>query len=162
MKKNIKILGITIILFIIIFSLFMFRSSLSAFISQIMGKSTTEIANQIFIMEESDKKFLNDENTEVDYYFTIKNFNKDGERSQVDLKYIIEILPTLDKSIILTLYKNEEIITLKNQKTEYIEMKQDSDKIDQYRLNVKYDRDKSDSTVDIKQNIYIKANAIQI
>ena len=162
MKKTIKTLSIIIAIFIIIFVLFIFKNSFSSFMSKIKGESTTEIANQIFIMENSDKQILNDENTEIDYYFTIKNYNEDGERSQTDLKYIIEILPTLDKSIILTLYKDNEIIILENQKTDYIDIKQDSNQVHQYRLNVKYDREKADSTVDIKENIYIKASAIQI
>ena len=74
---------------------------------------------------------------------------------------MIEITPNLDKSIILTLYKDNEVINLNNQKTDYIEMKHDSNEIHTYRLHIKYDRDETDSTSDIKENIYIKACAVQ-
>ena len=111
-------------------------------------------------MENTEKKLLNDENTEVDYYFNIKNFNENG-KSQTDLKYIIEIQPNLDPTISLTLYKDNEIIKLEKQKTDYIEIKHDTNITHSYRLNVKYEREKSNSTTDIKENVFIKASAIQ-
>ena len=162
MKKIIKFLLILLVLLLIILALFMFRNSFSSFISKITGKSTTEVANPIFVMENTEKKVLNDENTELNYYFSIKNYNDNGERSQTDLKYIIEILPTLDSSIVLTLYKDNQIISLKNQKTDYIVIEQDSNITHNYRLNVKYDREKTNSTTDINESIYIKASAIQM
>ena len=136
MKKTIKILISIIALLIILIILFMFKDSFSSFISKINGKSETEVAEPIFLMVNSDKKVLNDTNTEIDYYFTIKNFDN-NQRSQTDLKYIIEILPKLDSSIILTLYKDNELITLNNQKTDYIDLKHDSNKTQTYKLNVK-------------------------
>ena len=81
-------------------------------------------------------------NTEIDYYFTVKNYNNEGKKTQNDLKYMIEITPNLDKSIILTLYKDNEVINLNNQKTDYIEMKHDSNEIHTYSNKelVKYRR----------------------
>lgn len=160
MKKIIKILLKVIAFVLILFLLFIFRSSFASFFSKIRGTSTTDIAEPIFVMENTEKKLLNDENTEVDYYFNIKNFNENG-KSQTDLKYIIEIQPNLDPTINLTLYKDNEIIKLEKQKTDYIEIKHDTNITHSYRLKVKYEREKSNSTTDIKENVFIKASAIQ-
>lgn len=156
-KNILKSIAILIILFV----LFIYKDTLATYVTKIKGKSTTEIAKPIFIVESTDKKTINDSNTEVDYYFTIKNYNKNGERSEVQLKYIIEISPKLDSSLILTLYKNDTKINLTNQKTNYITLEESSNQTHSYRLNVKYDRDKTNATTDIKEKIYIKASAIQ-
>ena len=103
MKKIIKILLTIIAFVIIIFILLMFRNSFASFFSKITGNSSTEVAEPIFIMENTEKKLLNDENTEVEYYFNIKNFNSNGNRSENDLKYYIEIQPIVDPSITFTL-----------------------------------------------------------
>lgn len=161
MNKIIKILILVLALLIALIFLFSYQNSFSSFFSKITGDSSTKVASPIFVMESSEKKILNDENTEVDYYFNIKNFNIDNTRSQTDLKYTIEITPKLDTSIILTLYKDNQVIGLNNQKTGLIELKQDSNKTHSYRLNVKYDRERTNATTDIKENIFIKASAIQ-
>lgn len=161
MKNTIKILIIILALLILLIFLLSYKNTFSSFFSRITGKSNTEVAEPIFLMENSEKKVLNDENTEIDYYFTIKNFNANNKRSETDLKYNIEITPKVDSSIILTLYKDNQIIVLNNQKTALIEMKQSSNVTHSYRLNVKYDREKTNATTDIKENIFIKASASQ-
>ena len=77
------------------------------------------------------------------------------------MKYYIEIQPVVDPSIVFTLYKDGNIVELNNQKTDYIELTKDNDTIHTYKLKVKYEREKTNSTKDIKENIYIKAYAIQ-
>ena len=161
MKKIIKIMLVIIALIILLIVLFMNRDTFASFISKIAGKSSTEVAEPIFIMENTEKKLLNDNNTEVDYYFTIKNFNSNNERTQTDLKYYIEIQANVDESIIFTLYRDNTVVPLSNKKTNYINLEKDNNITHSYRLNVKYDREKSNSTIDIKENIFIKANAIQ-
>lgn len=160
MKKTIKFLLILLFFLIILIFLLMYRNSFSNFFSKITGKSDTAIAEPVFVMENSEKKILNDANTEVDYYFTIKNYENE-KRSQVDLKYFIEISPKQDNAIILTLYKDNEIVPLSNQKTDYIEMKQEKNQIHQYRLNVKYDKESPNAIKDIQESVFIKASAVQ-
>lgn len=161
MKNTIKILIIILALLILLIFLLSYKNSFSSFFSKISGSSDTEVAEPIFVMENSEKKYLNDENSEVDYYFTIKNFDTNNKRSETDLKYTIEITPKVDSSIVLTLYKDNKIVSLKKQKTALIEMKQSSNVTHSYRLNVKYDREKTNSTTDIRENIFIKASANQ-
>ncbi len=161
MKKIIKILIFILALLVTLIVLLSYRNTFSNFFSKITGNSNTEVATPIFIMENSEKKVLNDEHTEVDYYFTIKNFDMNNNRSQTDLQYTIEITPKLDPSIILTLYKDNQVIGLNNQKTGLIELKQNSNTTHSYRLNVRYDRERTDATTDIRENIFIKASANQ-
>lgn len=160
MNKIIKILIIILALLLVFIFLMSYKNSFSSFFSKITGTSNTQVATPIFIIENSEKKILNDENTEIDYYFTIKNY-ENHKRSQTDLKYTIEILPSLDKSIILTLYKDGQKINLTNQKTDEIEINYDNNYTHSYRLNVKYDRERTNATTDIKENIFIKASANQ-
>lgn len=160
MNKIIKILLFLLVFLILLNSLFMYKNSFSAFFSKIAGKSDTVVAEPIFVMENSEKKVLNDTNTEVDYYFTIKNYES-GKRSQVDLKYFIEISPKQDNAIVLTLYRDNQVIPLNNQKTDYIEIKQESNQTHQYRLNIKYDRESPNAIKDIQESVFIKASAIQ-
>lgn len=161
MKKTIKIILGLIALTIVIIFLLMYKSTFASFIAKIAGKGSSTVAEPIFIMENTEKMQLNDNNTEINYYFNIKNFDENSNRSQTDLKYIIEISPIMDKSIIFNLYKDDKVITLNNQKTDYIDLSKDLDEIHKYRLNVKYDRESTNLTDDIKDNIFIKADAIQ-
>lgn len=160
MNKIIKFLFFLLIFLILLNCLLMYKNSFSTFFSKITGKSDTAIAEPIFAMENSEKKVLNDTNTEVDYYFTIKNY-ENGKKSQVDLKYFIEISPKQDSTIVLTLYKDNKMIPLKNQKTDYIEIKQESNQTHEYRLNIKYDKESPNAIKDIQENVFIKASAIQ-
>ena len=161
MKKVIKIILSVIVLIIILFLLFLYKETFASFICKITGKSTTQVAEPIFIVETSEKKILSDDNTEIDYYFSIKNYDTNNKKSEVDLKYIIEISPKLDNSLILTLYKDDKIVQLNDQKTDYIMLEQSSNQKHTYRLHVKYDRDRTNATQDIKEKIYINASAIQ-
>ena len=160
MKKTIKII-LSILILIILIILLMYKGTFSSFIAKINGSSETQVAEPIFVMENTDKKILDDEHTELDYYFTIKNFNSNNVRTQTDLKYYIEIQPKVDDTIILTLYRDNTIIPLNNQRTNYIDLGNASNITHSYRLHVKYDRDRNDSTEDIKENIFIKAYAVQ-
>lgn len=161
MNKVIKILFSILVFLMILIILFMYKNSFASFISKITGNTTTKVSEPVFLMQNSAKKILNDENTEIDYYFTVKNFIEEGKRSENDLKYTIEVTPKLNSSIILTLYKDDIVIPLNNQKTDYIEMKHNTNQTHTYKLHIKYDREKTNETVDIKENIYIKAKAVQ-
>lgn len=159
MNKVIKTLLFLLVFLILLNILLMYKNSFSSYISKITGKSTTIISEPIFIMEDSGKKSLNDSNTEIDYYFTIKNF--ENKRSEVDLKYFIEISPKQENFIVLTLYRDDVAVTLNDQKTNLIEMNHNSSETHKYRLNVKFDKEKTNSTINLKDNIYIKATAMQ-
>lgn len=159
-KKTITLL-LLLILIVLLILLLIHKNTVASYLSNITGKSITKIASPVFVMETTDKKLLNDDNTEIDYLFNIKNFNENGERNQANLKYYIEISPKLDSTITLTLYKDNVIVPLNNQKTDYIDLSVEDNIIHEYRLNLKYEREKSNSTTDIKESIFIKSCAVQ-
>lgn len=159
MKKKIKISIIIIILLVIIVGL-LASGTYASFMKQIIGESKTIIAEPVFCLEHTDKKVLDDANTEIDYYFTIKNYNS-NKVNEVDLKYMIEITPKQDAAIVLTLYRGNEVIRLNDQKTGYINIGHTNQEKHDYRLNVKYDKSNLEESYDISSSIFIKASAIQ-
>ena len=160
MKKYKILLGIIVMIALVIL-IFFSNTTFSSFISKITGQAKTEIAEPIFIIENTDSKVLDDNNTEINYYFNVKNYN-DSNRSETNLKYYIEVEPqNIDKSIVFTLYKDNEIVKLNNQKTDYIELDKNKDDTHSYKLNVKYNRENSNTNEDIKEKIFIKTYAIQ-
>lgn len=158
-KKKIIILIIALCLILVMLTLFT-TDTYSKFFGKILGESKTEIAEPIFMLEHTDKKVVDNNNQEIDYYFKVKNYN-DSNVNEVNLKYILEITPIQDKAIILTLYKNNQKIDLNEQKTSYIEIGHTTKQEHQYRLNVKYDKNNQENSYDINSNIFIKAYAIQ-
>ena len=160
MKKNFKILLGIIISIIIILLLLNFNNTYSKFLTNLKGNSISNVATPVFVMENDSQTSLNDTKTTVEYKFTVKNYNASG-RSEIDLKYYIEISPKLNESLKLTLYKNDQKIPLTNQKTDYMILKHNTNTIDTYKLIVNYDREATDTTTDIKENIIINAYAIQ-
>lgn len=160
MKKKFRVILIIIaILLVIILGMFA-KDTYSSFASKIGGASKTLIAEPVFLLEHTDKKVLDDSNNEIDYYFNIKNY--DGTKiNDVNLKYIIEITPIQDSAIKLTLYKDNQVVQLNNQKTEYINIGHTNKEKHEYRLNVKYDKSNLENSYDINSSINIKANAVQ-
>ena len=161
MKRKIKILLIISIILCIFIIGFMIKKSYSSFFSKITGISTTKVADPVFSLEHTDKKVVNNANTEVDYYFTVRNYNKE-KINEIELKYMLEITPEQDKSIVLSLFKDNEKIDLNNQKTNYFTLDHTNKEEHHYRLNVKYDKTGLINCYDINSNIFIKANAMQI
>ena len=158
-KKKIIILIIALCLILFILSIFS-TGTYSKFFGKILGESKTEIAEPVFVLENTDKKIVDNSNQEVDYYFKVKNYNN-SSINEVNLKYILEITPIQDKAITLTLYKDNQKIDLNNQKTSYIGLGHTTKQEHQYRLNVKYNKNNQENSYDINSSIFIKANDIQ-
>ncbi len=161
MKNKKKIIFLIIILCIILFlACILTTGTYSRFFGKILGESKTEIAEPVFVLENTDKKTVNNSNQEVDYYFKVKNYDN-LNINEVNLKYMIEITPAQDKAITLTLYKDNQKIDLNNQKTSYIGLGHTTKQEHQYRLNVKYNKNNQENSYDINSNVFIKASAIQ-
>ena len=73
-KKKIIILIIALCLILFILSIFS-TGTYSKFFGKILGESKTEIAEPVFVLENTDKKIVDNSNQEVDYYFKVKNYN---------------------------------------------------------------------------------------
>ena len=158
-KKKIIILILTLCLILLMLTIFT-TDTYSKFFGTILGESKTEVAEPLFVLEHTDKKFVDNSNQEIDYYFKVKNYNNSNV-NEINLKYMIEITPIQDKAIILTLYKDNQKIDLNEQKTPYINLGHSNKETHEYRLNVKYDKSELDNCYDISSNVFIKANAIQ-
>lgn len=97
----------------------------------------------------------------IGYYdFTVKNYNQE-KVSDVSLNYSIEIISSTDESISFKLYKGEEEINLENNKTEPIYIESLNQVEHSYRLEVMYDKTKSNSQKDILEDVQIKVHSEQ-
>ena len=162
MKKSIKVVIIGVIATIVLFTLLFSTGTFSKLVSFIRGNAYSDTAVPVFVLNNGEKKTLNNENSEVEYSFDICNFNG-SNRTETDLKYYIEIMPeNLDNYLSFELYNsNNEKVNLNGQKTDLIQMKYNQNITHSYRLIVKYDSTNSNLTTDIQENIYIKAVAVQ-
>jgi hypothetical protein len=92
----------------------------------------------------------------------VKNYKKEGETTQIDLEYNIEILYQEEEAISFKLYKDNQEISLKNNKTDYMKLEKENAQEDCYKLEIIYDKDKNIYNNDIVQDIKIKVHSEQI
>jgi len=156
MKRNITFM----IILSAVLILMLLGSSLAKNIEIIKGTATANVASPVFIAESSQVINMTDNNKNVTYKFSVKNYDV-NKQSDVDVKYRITIFPLeLDPSITIKLYKDTELIPLNNHTTEWIEMKKDM-KLHEYSLEVIYDKEASDLQTDLIEKINIGIEAIQ-
>ena len=125
-------------------------------------KNKTQIAKPVLEVEKGSEITITEENKKGEYTFIVKNYNQAEEISQVDLTYYIEILENnLDKSIQYQLYKDNEPLELKENKTETMTFHKDQKEEQHYTLKVTYD-DSKNTIEDIMQDIQIKVHSEQL
>lgn len=124
-------------------------------------KNNTQIAKPILEVEKGSEILITENNKKGEYTFTVKNY-KQEEISQVDLTYYIEILENgLDNSIQYQLYKDDEILELRENRTETMTFHKDIKEEQIYILKVTYD-DSKNTIEDIMQDIQIKVHSEQM
>ena len=94
------------------------------------------------------------------YDFNVKNYNE-NKISDVSQNYNIEIISNADESIFFELYKGEEKVELKDNKTSNIYIEGTKEEKHEYRLKVIYDKTKSNSEKDILEDVQIKVHSEQ-
>lgn len=99
-------------------------------------------------------------NPEVSYMFEVRNYNE-KEISEVEMEYYIEIISDVKEEVKFSMYKNEEEISLINNKTEKMYLTKENKDIHMYRLDIKYDKEQDKSEENILKEIQIKIHAIQ-
>ena len=125
-------------------------------------KNDTKIAKPVLEVEKDSEIVITKEHTNGEYHFVVKNYNQAEEISQVDLTYYIEILENhLDDSIKYELYKGDEKLELKENKTERMAFHKDIKEEQKYILKVTYD-DSKNTMEDIIQDIQIKVHSEQL
>ena len=160
-KKDKKIKTITILLLIffvilLLLSGYTFAKSIEA--TTINANAT--IAEPILVIENNPQVDITASQNTGTYIFKVKNYNNQ-KQTEIDLKYYIQVISDLDKSIELKLYENGKQIKFENNKTDYIKISKDSKKENEYKLEITYNKDKSVSVNDIIQQIQVKVHTEQ-
>lgn len=149
------------IMLIIIFITFFSGVSMGKAIYNTNINSRTQIAKPILEVEKGSEIVITEDNKKGEYKFTVKNYNNE-EVSQVDLKYYIEILENnIPDSIKYKLYKDDEEIEIKENKTNEIKLNKDIKEEQTYTLKVEYNSNNNDIG-DILQDIQIKVHSEQL
>lgn len=145
-----------------VLALFFSGSSMGKQFSSTNIETSSKIAEPIITVENSPIIKINGKKEREYYDFKIKNYRENGEVTQMDLIYHLEILFQTDKAISFKLYKDNEEILLENNKTADRKLKKEMVQEDNYQLEVIYDKSKNNSIDDILQDIQIKVNAEQV
>ena len=112
-------------------------------------KNKTQIAKPVLEVEKDSEIIITENNKEGEYTFIVKNYNQLEEISQVDLTYQYQ------------LYKDNERLELKENKTETMTFHKDLKEEQHYTLKVTYD-DSKNTIEDIMQDIQIKVHSEQL
>ena len=125
-------------------------------------ENSTEIAKPILEVEKDSEIIITEDNKTGEYHFTVKNYNNAEEVSEVDLRYDIEILENdLDDAVQYRLFKDDEEITLQDNKTQEMTLPKDTKEEQKYTLKVEYHANKN-TVGDIIEDIQIKVHSEQL
>lgn len=124
--------------------------------------TNAKIAEPILIVENSPIIEVNGKKQREYYNFKIKNYKENGETTQVDLTYSIEIISQAEEAISFKLYKDKQEVPLENNKT--VNQKLEKGKIQEecYQLEIIYDKSKGKLSNDIIQDVQIKVHSEQL
>lgn len=159
-KKIIRIILIVVLILIMLLLWFgLIKGKVfSKYKSEINATSVSQVAKPVFIVTgDRDIKINGIEDTI--YKFDVKNYDNNG-KSDVDLKYTIQIINNSQADLDFILTNNGNIINLINNKTEQISLSSDNSQKDEYELQIKYNNNPA-ITSDIDGNVQIKVEAIQ-
>ena len=158
-RKVIIIIFVALIILIFFFSGF----SMGKEFTKKDIKGNTKVAKPLLEVENGSSLEINNFNKEGVYEFKIKNYNKQGEKTEVDLEYYIEVLNDFENTgIEINLFRNEQKIDINNNKTEKFILSKDEIKEDNYKLEVLYNEDKNINMEDIISQLQIKVHSEQM
>ena len=158
-RKVIIIIFVALIILIFFFSGF----SIGKEFTKKDIKGNTKVAKPLLEVENGSSLEINNFNKEGVYEFKIKNYNKQGEKTEVDLEYYIEVLNDFENNgIEINLFRNEQKIDINNNKTEKFILSKDEIKEDNYKLEVLYNEDKNINMEDIISQLQIKVHSEQM
>ncbi len=125
-------------------------------------QAKAKVAEPIMIVENNPVIQMNGKNEKEYYNFKVKNNKETGEITEVDLEYNIEILTKTEDAISFKLYKNNQEIPLKNNKTDNIKLEKGKVQEDSYKLEIIYNKNENHSIEDILQDVQIKVHSEQL
>lgn len=159
MKNRKKIIIISIILIILV--LFLVGFSIGKVFSKTLINTSAEIAKPIIEVENGKEVGITSIDNKGYYDFIVRNFNSKGEINEANLFYNIEIISNLNKAIEVKIYKENQELNLKNNKTEEMKLGNNIKQEDHYKIEIVYNKDKNLSLEEIIQDIQIKVHSEQ-
>ncbi len=151
-----------ILVSVIVLALFFSGYSMGKEYSSTSIEAKAKIAEPILMVENNPIVEINGKKQREYYGFKVKNYRENGEMTQIDLLYNIEILSKPDKAISFKLYKDKQEISLENNKTADIKLGKEKRQEDCYQLEIIYDKSKNQSSEDILQDVQIKVHSEQM
>ena len=135
--------------------------SMAKCIDEYIIKGRMKIAEPILEIENGSIVDITENKNYGEYVFKVRNYNNKEKVTETDMKYYIEILPELDKSINIELYQNENKIELEENKTEYIKISKEQKEEREYKVKITYDKNDTMEIEDILEQIQVKVHAEQ-
>ena len=150
-RKVIIIIFVALIILIFFFSGF----SIGKEFTKKDIKGNTKVAKPLLEVENGSSLEINNFNKEGVYEFKIKNYNEQGEKTEV-------LNDFENNGIEINLFRNEQKIDINNNKTEKFILSKDEIKEDNYKLEVLYNEDKNINMEDIISQLQIKVHSEQM
>lgn len=158
-KAN-RFITVGIIVFIIMLLMFC-GYSMAKMMEEVIIKGKAQIAEPILVVENNPAIDITETQNYGEYVFKVKNYNEQNKLSETDLKYYIEILSNVDDSVDIELYQDENKIELNENKTEYMKISKNQKEEIEYKIKVKYDKNKSNTFEDIMEKIQVRIHTEQ-
>ena len=150
-----------ILLLAVIFILFGVGIAFGKYISEQTIDVNSTIAKPILEIERGESININDNNTNAEYKFSVKNYNDADKITDTDINYTIEIISSGDSAISYSLYKDNQKIQMNKNKTSKILIKQGQKQKHNYILKINYDKSKSKELIDLTEDIGIRVYSEQ-
>lgn len=159
-NKTNRFITAGIIVFIIMLLMFC-GYSMAKMLEEVVIKGKAQIAEPILIVENNPAVDITETQNYGEYVFKVKNYNEQNKLSETDLKYYIEILSNADESVDIELYQDDNKIELNDNKTEYMKISKNQKEEVEYKIKVKYDKNKSNTFEDIMGKIQVRVHTEQ-
>lgn len=162
-KKEIKDKKKIVILILLILTILLgilVGISFSKYQSKLIGQAFANVAKPVLEVRREQSLLLTALAPKASYVFEVRNYKEDT-LNQVEMEYYIEIISNTDEAIDFALFRGDEEIPLRNNKTEKIKLTKEEKQTHSYRLEITYDNTKGELGKDISENIEIKIHSIQ-
>lgn len=156
-KKRKREITLSIIISIVLLFFFSGFSIGKAF-TETNISSNFSIAKPILIVDNKSQVEIKNINDIGIYEFTVKNYDSEGNVTQVDLEYNVEILTGIDENLELKIFKNNQEIDFNNNITQKYELTKDKKQEHNYKIEINC---KSKDVEQIIQEIQIKVHSEQ-
>ena len=158
MKKVKKKISLVLIISIISI-LFLSGFSIGKAISKNDIKSNGKIAEPVLIVEKANELQISNVNNKGIYEFIIKNYKDNGKISDVKMKYEIELLLKDKNNIDIKIFKNNEEINIKDNKTEKYYLINNQKQEERFRIEIRCNT--TNNIKEIYDNLQIKVHSEQ-